>query len=134
MNWIYLVRLWILMLISGPIVFMIEMAIATQNPSGSNLFTNIKFYFLALVIGGLFSIPTFLFAISLFVFLENHNLKSNYIKVILTSTFVIGIFLTLKIIGGTIAMNIAVSYSIPAIIIGSFFKLKSSNDPESLTK
>ncbi|WP_166638449.1 hypothetical protein [Flavobacterium sp. 245] len=39
-------------------------------------------------------------------------------------TVVIGIWTTTAIIGGTISDNIAISYTISAIIIGFFFKSK----------
>lgn len=134
MDWNYLLRLWLLTLICGPIVFFIEGFLFASNASASSIFSFFEFYHLMLLMSAIFSLPTFMFSICFFVFLENHNLKSNYIKVILTSTFVIGIFTTLKIINGSIAMDIAISYSIAAIIIGLSFQLKQSNDHESLSE
>lgn len=134
MDWKYLLRLWILTLLCGPIVFISKCFLANPSASGSSLFDFFEFYYIMGAMSAIFSLPTLLFAVSLFTFLENHNLKHNYIKVILTSTFVIGIFTTLKILGGTIAMDIALSYSIPAIIIGLSFKLKQNNNQESLSE
>lgn len=122
MDWIYLVRLWFFIITGGPIIFMSRMFFETSN--GSNLFDIVQFYVLAVVMGGMFSLPTFAFAAVFFIFLENHNLKRNVIKGALTLTFIIGIFATLKIMGGSIAMDIALSYSTAALIIGISFKLK----------
>ncbi|MFD1601498.1 hypothetical protein ACFSJW_15755 [Flavobacterium artemisiae] len=123
MDWIYLIRLWLFTIIYGPIIFLIKIFLETSN--GSNLFSNMQFYVLAFVLGGLFSIPTFVFAAVFFIFLENHNLKRNFIKAALTLTFIAGIFATLRIINGSVAMDIALSYSIAALIVGISFRLKS---------
>ncbi|KQX10259.1 hypothetical protein [Flavobacterium sp. Root420] len=56
------------------------------------------------------------------MFIEEKSIKNSYIKIFFTLTVVIGIWITTAIIGGTISDNIAISYTIAAIIIGFFFK------------
>ncbi|TDP01001.1 hypothetical protein EV145_105383 [Flavobacterium sp. 245] len=58
------------------------------------------------------------------MFIKEKSIKNIYTKIFFILTVVIGIWTTTAIIGGTISDNIAISYTISAIIIGFFFKSK----------
>ena len=122
MNRNYILGHWILTLLSGP--FILILINQLSNSSFGNVLGFFQIYPLMVIIGFMFSIPTYLLLIFIFICIEEKSIKNIYTKIFFILTVVIGIWATTAIIGGTISDNIAISYTIGAIIIGFFFKSK----------
>lgn len=116
----YILGHWIITLLSGPIILILINQLF--NSSFGSILGFFQIYPLMIIMGFMFSIPTYLLLIFIFMFIEEKSIKNSYIKIFFTLTVVIGIWITTAIIGGTISDNIAISYTIAAIIIGFFFK------------
>lgn len=115
----YILGHWIITLLSGPIILILINQLF--NSSFGSILGFFQIYPLMIIMGFMFSIPTYLLLIFIFMFIEEKSIKNSYIKIFFTLTVVIGIWITTAIIGGTISDNIAISYTIAAIIIGFFF-------------
>lgn len=120
MNWTFIGGHWILTLLFGPIIFILKNAVS--NLSHHNIFGFIELYPVMLIMGFAFSIPTYLLFSLIFVLIEDKNIKTIYTKIYFILLVLIGIWTTTVLISGTLWFDIAISYSISAVIIGLFFK------------
>ncbi|OYX85186.1 MAG: hypothetical protein B7Y83_05570 [Flavobacteriales bacterium 32-34-25] len=127
-NWNYLIKHWVFTLLLGPFISQILMYITILHPN--KIVGLLEVYPIAIIFSIVFSIPTYIIYAFIYYYFSNKILTVLFTKTILISLAVIGIFATLKIIGGTISLDIAISYSIASIITGLFFKLnfKDEND------
>ncbi|PXY43964.1 hypothetical protein DMB68_16100 [Flavobacterium hydrophilum] len=123
MNWTFIGGHWILTLLCGPIIFILKNAVS--NLSDHNIFGFIELYPIMLIMGFAFSIPTYLLFSLIFVVLKNQNIRTIYTKIFFILIVVIGIWITTALISGTLWSDIAISYSITAVITGIFLKSDS---------
>ncbi|TPG39984.1 hypothetical protein EAH81_11835 [Flavobacterium pectinovorum] len=120
MTRIYIMGHWILTLLSGPLILILKKYLLDFDTRNTIEFLEI--YPIMIIMGFMFSIPTYLFCILIFNSIEDKNIKINYAKISFILIIIIGIWITTFIISGTLWFDIAVSYSISAITIGFFFK------------
>ncbi len=120
MNRTFIFGHWILTLLCGPIILTLKSYV--PNSTTKNVLGFIEIYPLMVIIGLVFSIPTYLFFILFFELIKYKNIKPIYIKSFFISTVVIGIWVTTNILSGTLWSDIAISYSLVAITLGLFLK------------
>lgn len=116
----FAIKHYFLTILFGPLIFIIKSCI--YDFSLLNLFDIAQLYFITLFMGLIFSIPTYIIYNFAFFIIKNKDINNFYSKFILTLIIVFGIWLTTAIISGTIWYEIAISYSIPPIIMVLFFK------------
>jgi len=122
---LYPIKVWTTALfIVAPVCFWIEDMIVHKsiriNPQDLMI---VPLFGLA---GSVFSLPVYGILFLLFRFLTKKQLAPAYVKWILNSLCVIGIFITFKIIDESPQFGIALCYSASAIIASLFFKIYSS--------
>jgi hypothetical protein len=120
MNYTYIIRHWILTLLSGPIIFILISQLS--NPSYRNVLSFFEIYPIMIIMGFMFSTPTYLLLIFIFMFIEEKSIKNLYKKIFFMLTVIIGIWTTTTILGGTLSDNIAISYTIGTCIFGLILK------------
>jgi hypothetical protein len=115
---------WILTIIIGPFLWIIYEILINEQNAGSMF--EVIFAFIG--VGLIFSLPSL--AINVFVFQLLIKITSSLflIKFILISIGVIGIIVTFKLIGGTLALNLTLSYSISLIIAGLLIRLQNEQN------
>ena len=127
MNSIFLLRHWIFTLLLGPIIFSIINGYSA-NWSSRNFSDFFQLYPLMVIMGLLFSLPTYLFYIFITTVLKNKNIKIAYEKTILIIFVISGVFITTALINGTVWLDLAISYSLSTIIATLFFTVYFKND------
>lgn len=130
MNWTFTGRHWAFTLLFGPFIFALINGFNT-NWSSNNYFDFFQLYPLTILIGLLFSLPTYVFYIVLFTFFKNQKIKTINEKAALIIIVIIGIFITTALINGTVWLDLAISYSISSIITGLFFTQYFKDQEES---
>jgi hypothetical protein len=128
MKWDFIFGHWILTLLSGPAIFIIKSTI--YDSSDHNIFGFIQWYPLMIILGLMFSIPTYVIICLIFVLTEDQNINIIYAKMFFILFVLIGIWTTTFIISGGLSFDIAVSYSIGAVIAGIFFKSNYRSEEE----
>ena len=111
-------------IIIGPFLWIIYEILINEQNAGSMF--EVIFAFIG--VGLIFSLPSL--AINVFVFQLLIKITSSLflIKFILISIGVIGIIVTFKLIGGTLALNLTLSYSISLIIAGLLIRLQNEQN------
>ena len=99
---------WVLTILIAPITLMIFRLITNGGGVLSWVETLPVFY----IMGFIYSIPTLAIFILVFELLKKKSIPDIFLKVLLSIFGVIGIFLTLWYIGGTMSMELAIFYSI----------------------
>ena len=127
-NFDYLFRHWIFTLLLGPILF--QSIIAINDLPNCQISSLLPMYPIAIIVGFAISIPTCIIYAFVYNYLSNRSIAVLYKKAILISIPVIGIFITMALIKGTIWFQVALSYSITSIIVGLFFRLNFRSEEE----
>lgn len=127
MNSIFLLRHWIFTLLLGPIIFSIINGYSA-NWSSRNFSDFFQLYPFMIIIGLLFSLPTYLLYIFITTVLKNKNIKIVHEKTILIIFVISGVFITTALINGTVWFDLAISYSLSTIIATFFFTMYFKND------
>ena len=127
MNSIFLLRHWIFTLLLGPIIFSIINGYSA-NWSSRNFSDFFQLYPFMVIIGLLFSLPTYLLYIFITTVLKNKNIKIVHEKTILIIFVISGVFITTALINGTVWFDLAISYSLSTIIATFFFTMYFKND------
>jgi hypothetical protein len=122
MKWEFVICHWVLTLLCGPIFFSIVKPLNDSN--GVSFFSLLEIYPMMLLMGLIFSLPTYIFYSFVFDLIKNKSIKIIYGKIILIIIVVTGIFITTALIDGTWWFDIAISYSIACIITWLFLNLK----------
>lgn len=125
-NWIYLFKHWLFTLLLGPIISEILMYITILNPN--KIVGLLEVYPIAIIFSLVFSIPTYIIYAFVYYCLSTKVSTILFAKAILILLAVTGIFVTLNFIGGSISLDITISYSIASVITGIFFKLNFENE------
>ena len=127
-NSAYPFKHWFSSLIVAPLILMVQ-----DYFSGNNSFSNaIGIYMLFIIFGLFFSFPVFVLYFILYNFLIGKNFKTITTKVILNFATIAGVFVTIKLIGGSaMTVNLALYYSVTIIICSFFFKIKTQKTIDS---
>lgn len=120
MNRAFIFGHWILTLLCGPIILTLKSYL--PNSDTKNVLGFLEVYPIMVIIGLIFSIPTYVLFFFVFELIKDKNIKTIYIKSFFIFIVVIGIWVTTNIISGTLWSDIAISYSLTAIALGSILK------------
>ncbi len=122
MKWNYLFKHWFFTILLGPVVSQIIMYVTILNPH--KIVGLLEVYPLSIMFGLFFSTPTYILYAIIYYFLAKNNINIMFSKAILILFTVSGVIVTTSIIKGNMMFDIALSFSIAAVITGLFFKLK----------
>ena len=111
---------WLTSLVVGPLLMIIYEIIFDPGP----MVGVVETYFLFLTFGLFFSVPVFLLYLLTFNQLTKKINSNLTIKTILNTVGVIGIIVTFLIIKGSMAMMLAISYSVTLIISSVFYRVR----------
>lgn len=120
MNRAFIFGHWILTLLCGPIILTLKSYLPNSNTK--NVLGFLEVYPIMVIIGLIFSIPTYVLFFFVFELIKDKNIKTIYIKSFFIFIVVIGIWVTTNIISGTLWSDIAISYSLTAIALGLILK------------
>jgi hypothetical protein len=115
---------WILTIIIGPFLWIIYEILINEQNAGS--MCEVIFAFIG--VGLIFSLPSLAINVLVFQLLIKITSTVFHIKFILISIGVIGIIVTFQLIGGTLALNLTLSYSISLIITGLLIRLQNEQN------
>ena len=122
---------WLTTLAVGPLILIIQDIFFGNN----NLNDSIGIYMLFLVFGLFFSLPAFAFYLLLFNLIIRKTNSTFIIKTVLSLTTIVGVFVTIKLIGGTMMTpKLASYYSVALIICSLFYKIKKQNTDDRKTE
>ena len=116
-NPLYPFKHWLTSLAIAPLLLFIFAALKSTINSSADTFA---YYILFVAIGFIWSFPTFIVYYFLYIFLVKKRTSPLLIKIILDIEAVLGMFITLKLTGGTAIPDMYAPYFI-AIVISSFF-------------
>lgn len=125
-KWDYLFKHWFGTLLLAPLIFCITPFLFTHNHNSIAYF---QLYPVFLIMGLLFSIPTYILYSFVYFYLIKNNAKIKFAKPILITFAVIGIFVTADFAGGETMGLIAACYSVASITCGLIAKIKIENNP-----
>ena len=122
MDWGYILKHWISTLVLAPILAQIAEEteiILPDKPIG--LF---EIYPITLTVSAVFSLPTLLFYLFVYHVAADSNMKTIWVKVILTIWVAIGISLTLYLLDTLLILDLGSYYMIASTICGLLLKMK----------
>lgn len=129
MDWSYFYKHWFTTLLLGPVISQIVMY--TDVFDSHSVVSFLEVYPISLIFGLIFSTPTYILYSFIYSFLAKKNTKIIYAKPILIAFAVAGVNVSFWLIGGSMSVDGALSYSIASIIAGLFFKLEFKNLAEN---
>ncbi len=123
-NSVYPFKHWLSSLVVAPFILMVQ-----DYFSGNNNFSNaLGIFMLFIIFGLLFSFPVFVLYFILYNFLISKMFNTIITKVILNSATIIGVFVIIKLIGGSaMTTSLALHYSATIIVCSFFFKIEKHN-------
>lgn len=121
----YVVLHWVLTLLIAPFTSQAILYIWGTNPH--QVVGLLEVYPITLIFSILFSLPTFIVYLTSFYFLSKHNIGSTISKLILVGIAVLGVFITMTIIKGSMSQDITIAYCLTAFVVGLILKLKTVN-------
>lgn len=124
MRKIYVVEHWSLTLLLAP--FTSQALQYAFLPNSHQIVGLLEVYPIALAFSIAFSLPTFLFYLTSFYFLSKNKINLTISKFILIAISVIGVYITMTIIKGSMSHDISIAYSLTTLIIGLILKLKAN--------
>ena len=120
----YVIAHWVLTLLLSPVTSQVIQYIWGTNPH--QVVGLLEIYPIAVLFSVVFSIPTFLVYLTCFYFLSKQGRNLVMSKTILIAVSVLGIYVTQRIIKGTMSQDIIITYSITSIIVGLMLRLRDS--------
>lgn len=120
----YLLGHWGLTLLFAPFTSQALQYIFLPNPY--QISGLVEVYPIALAFSIAFSLPTFLIYLTCFYFLSKHEINPTISKLILIAISVIGVYITMTILKGSMSQDIAIAYSLTALMVGLLLKLKTN--------
>lgn len=121
----YPIKHWFLAIVTAPLFgFFYEVIFTPYNESSDF----IQLYFLFVLLGFIFSFPVILIYYFTFLLLIKKTNSALLIKVLLNILAIVSVFISFKLIGGSIVDNLTIVYSV-SIIFWSFF-LKVNLEPK----
>ncbi len=132
MNKSFVIGHWVLTLILAPLMSQAIEYIFGKDPH--QVVGLLEVYPITVIFSIVFSLPTFLIYLACFYFLSKHSIHLALSKAILISISIIGIFVTEKIIQGSMSPDVIIAYSFTAFIVGLLLNLnktktKTLNNP-----
>jgi len=125
---IYPYKHWLTSLAVGALILFFVDIISGNN----NLNDAVGMCMLSSIFGFIFSIPVFILYLLLFNLLIQKIDSSFLIKTILNTVTICGVFITIKLIGGTMMTpKMALYYSIVIIVCSFIFKIKKQNTADT---
>lgn len=125
----YLFAHWGLTLLAAPVAAQILQYILLPNPH--RISGLLEVYPIVLVFSIAFSLPTLLvYAIAFYSF-SRYKVNILVSKLALVSISVLGIYVTMTIIGGSMSQETARAYSLTALMIGLLLRLRYSKRSQS---
>ena len=121
----YVIGHWALTLLIAPFTSQAIQYIYGPNPH--QIVGLLEVYPIALLFSIAFSLPTFLIYLTCFFFLLKQEVKWTISKLVLIMVSVIGIYITMTIIKGSMSQDIIAAYSVTAFIVGLLLKIKKIN-------
>ena len=121
----YVIGHWALTLLIAPFTSQAIQYIYGPNPH--QIVGLLEVYPIALLFSIAFSLPTFLIYLTCFFFLLKQEVKWTISKLVLIMVSVIGIYITMTIIKGSMSQDITAAYSVTAFIVGLLLKIKKIN-------
>ena len=118
---------WLLTLLLAPLVSQIITFIMETNTT--EVAGLLEVYPVSFFFSLLFSLPTFAIYIVAFNFLANQEINLVASKFVLNLISVLGVFITMRIITGSMSKDIIIAYSTTSIIIGIILRLRKK-DPK----
>jgi Sec-independent protein secretion pathway component TatC len=113
---------------AGPLILCIQDIVSGNN----NLNDAVGFYILFVAFGFVYSLPVFLLYLLLFNLLIKKTASILIIKTVLNLTAIIGVFVTIKLIEGTMMTpTLALHYAIALIICSLIYKVKIQNTADT---
>ena len=126
MNVNYPFKHWLSTLLIAP--FLPTLYELVFNPIKGQIVGLLEVYPIILSFSFFFSGPTFLFYYLTFSVLKKKQSNAELSKLILISLTVVGIVITLLLIGGSLSFTFILSYSLAATITGILFSIKNKSD------
>lgn len=120
----YVIGHWVLTLLFAPFTSQAIQYIWGTNPH--QVVGLLEVYPITLFFSIAFSFPTFLVYLTCFYFLSKQDINFAISKVILIAVSVLGIYITQKIIKGTMSQDIIIAYSVTAIVVGLILRIRKS--------
>ena len=121
----YVIGHWILTLLLAPFTSQAIQLIWGTNPH--QVVGLLEVYPISLLFSVAFSLPTFLIYLTCFYFLSKYCVKWTISKATLILISVLGVCVTMAIMKGSMSLDIAIAYSITALIVGLILKIKTNN-------
>lgn len=119
---------WVTSLAVGPLGLFIQDMVSGNN----NLNDAVGIYILFVGFGIAFSLPVFLLYLLLFNLLTKNVNTVLPVKTILNLIAIIGVFVTIKLIGGTMmTTTLALYYSVALFVCSFFYKIKTQSSPDT---
>ncbi len=117
---------WMTSLALSPLIILSEAVVFSQNLQINS--DTIGLYMLYVAFGLFFSLPVFIAYLLIFNLLMRTAKSTFLIKMTLNLIAVIGVFITIKLLGGTaMTTSVAVMYSMAIIASSFFYKIKKEN-------
>lgn len=120
----YIFSHWILTLLFAPFSSQALHYIITPNPH--QIAGLLEVYPIAVAFSIAFSLPTFLVYLAAFYLLDKNHVAILVAKLILIFISVIGVYVTMTIIKGSMTNDIIAAYSLTALIVGVILRLKKN--------
>src|SRR5437868_14713155 len=124
MRRIYVFAHWALTLLLAPFTSQALQYFFLPNPH--QIAGLLEVYPIALAFSITLYFPTFLVYLVCFYFLSKHNVNSIIAKFVLIAISVIGVYVTMAIMKGSMSQDIITAYSLTALIVGLLLKLKTN--------
>ena len=124
LNWDYLFKHWFATILLSPIIFDISYLFLENT---NNIVGLVEVYYITIIFGFLFSIPTYLVYSIAYYILGKRNFNINLSKLILISLAIIGILISFYITFNNRQQEISIAYVFTSIVSGLFFKLNFKN-------
>lgn len=123
MNTFYPIKHWLLTLVIGPVVVALYEVLFSYSNS---ILSFLESYPLFIIFGIFFSLPVLIVYYFLFYLLISKPLSTLTIKSILNLVTIIGIVVTFILLGGSVAPDYSISYSIAVVICSWLAKIKNT--------
>jgi hypothetical protein len=101
----------------------------------ANMWDTYSAYLLFLMFGFVFALPAFVVYLLVYRLLIKRPVSFALIKIILNCIAIVGLFITMKLIGGSLTNEIIVAYVIAIVISSLFYRIgKQKTNAENETK
>jgi len=124
----YLIKLYVATLLTGPIIFGLYEAV--KNGVGQ-LLSTLAFFPVIYIFAVLFSIPTLLLGLASIHLMDKSGLSTSAIKFCIVLVAILGMVLTLYLIGGSLMLPLGFSYGLAIVLSVLGFYVYDSSKPSN---